>query len=104
MDPPSNAEAFVHRCGRTARIGNTGSSILLLCPNEETYVDFLGINQKVTLSRHENNPPPSTTDYLSQVRSLLKTDRSHMDRANRAFVSYIQSYAKHECNVLMRIR
>ena len=24
VDPPSNAEAFVHRCGRTARIGNKG--------------------------------------------------------------------------------
>ena len=22
FDPPSNAESFVHRCGRTARIGN----------------------------------------------------------------------------------
>ena len=104
MDPPSNAEAFVHRCGRTARIGNSGSSILLLCPNEETYVDFLGINQKVTLDRQEYSPPTSTADYLGQVRSLLKTDRSHMDRANRAFVSYIQSYAKHECNILLRIK
>merc|ERR1719429_963456 len=27
-----------------------------------------------------------------------------MDRANRAFVSYIQSYAKHECNVLLRVK
>ena len=105
MDPPSNAEAFVHRCGRTARIGNSGSSILLLCPSEETYVNFLAINQKVTLNRHEYNPaPPPTTDYLSQVRTLLKADRSHMDRANRAFVSYIQSYAKHECNILLRIK
>ena len=104
MDPPSNAEAFVHRCGRTARIGNSGSSILLLCPNEETYVDFLGINQKVILNRHDYITPASSKDYLSQVRTLLKTDRSHMDRANRAFVSYIQSYAKHECNILLRIK
>ena len=104
MDPPSNAEAFVHRCGRTARIGNSGSSILLLCPSEETYVNFLAINQKVTLNRHEYNQPLSPTDYLSHVRTLLKADRSHMDRANRAFVSYIQSYAKHECNILLRIK
>ena len=104
MDPPSNAEAFVHRCGRTARIGNSGSSILLLLPSEETYVNFLAINQKVTLNRHEYNQPLSPADYLSQVRTLLKADRSHMDRANRAFVSYIQSYAKHECNILLRIK
>jgi ATP-dependent RNA helicase DDX55/SPB4 len=47
FDPPSSAAAFVHRCGRTARIGRKGSAILLLLPNEENYVEFLKINQKV---------------------------------------------------------
>merc|ERR1712029_673421 len=41
---------------------------------------------------------------LDKVGTLLKSDRSHLDRANRAFVSYIQSYAKHECNVLLRVK
>merc|ERR1719168_597427 len=27
-----------------------------------------------------------------------------MDKAIRAFVSYVQSYAKHECNILLRIK
>ena len=104
MDPPSNAEAFVHRCGRTARIGNKGASILLLCPNEETYVDFLAINQKVTLSKLEPKELGPDADHLTQVRTLLKSDRGHMDRAIRAFVSYVQSYAKHECSILLRIK
>ena len=46
-DPPSNAEAFVHRCGRTARSGNTGNALLLLLPMEDTYLDFIALNQKV---------------------------------------------------------
>lgn len=49
FDPPSNAAAFVHRCGRTARIGNRGSAVVILLPNEETYVQFIYINQKVQL-------------------------------------------------------
>jgi len=102
VDPPSNAEAFVHRCGRTARIGNKGAAILLVGPSEETYVDFLAINQKVTLT---NIPAPEdTVDLLSETRKFLKSDRSFMDKANRAFVSFIQSYAKHECNVILRIK
>lgn len=48
FDPPSSASAFVHRCGRTARIGREGSALLMLLPNEEDYVNFLRINQKVT--------------------------------------------------------
>ena len=42
--PHSN---FVHRCGRTARIGNKGSAMVFLQPHEDAYVEFLKINQKV---------------------------------------------------------
>lgn len=40
--------AFVHRCGRTARIGHGGSALVFLLPMEESYVSFLEINQKVS--------------------------------------------------------
>jgi ATP-dependent RNA helicase DDX55/SPB4 len=46
-DPPSSASVFVHRCGRTARIGNEGSALVFLLPTEDTYVEFIKINQKV---------------------------------------------------------
>ena len=38
---------FVHRCGRTARIGNTGNALVFLLPSEDTYINFIAINQKV---------------------------------------------------------
>lgn len=47
FDAPSSASDFVHRCGRTARIGNRGTALALLLPNEEPYVHFIDINQKV---------------------------------------------------------
>ena len=46
LSPPS-LSAFVHRCGRTARIGNQGNALVFLLPMEESYVNFLSINQKV---------------------------------------------------------
>ena len=46
ISPPS-LSAFVHRCGRTARIGNQGNALVFLLPMEESYVNFLSINQKV---------------------------------------------------------
>lgn len=48
-DPPSSAASFVHRCGRTARIGNQGSALVMLLPTEDAYVDFIYRNQKVIL-------------------------------------------------------
>ena len=47
-DPPSSAASFVHRCGRTARIGNQGSAVVILLPSEDVYVDFIYRNQKVS--------------------------------------------------------
>ena len=32
---PFNAEIYVHRCGRTARIGKTGETLALLAPSDE---------------------------------------------------------------------
>jgi len=102
FDPPSNAEAFVHRCGRTARIGNQGCALLMLMPNEDVYTNFLKINQKVELEAMEL--PQPTQLYIDKIRKLSKKDRAIFDKGNRAFVSYIQSYSKHECNVLLKIK
>lgn len=33
---------FVHRCGRTARMGHSGLALLLIRPNEEPYINLLG--------------------------------------------------------------
>lgn len=46
--PPCLPSAFVHRCGRTARIGHGGSALVFLLPMEEAYINFLAINQKVS--------------------------------------------------------
>ena len=48
-DLPSNASAFVHRCGRTARLERVGNAIVFLLPNEDAYVNFIKINQNVPL-------------------------------------------------------
>ncbi|KAH9599440.1 Helicase [Trypanosoma melophagium] len=40
-DPPTDSACYVHRIGRTARIGNVGDSVLFLMPHEEGYVSYL---------------------------------------------------------------
>jgi hypothetical protein len=44
--------AFVHRVGRTARMGRSGSALALLLPNESSYVEFLRL-RKVPLVQTE---------------------------------------------------
>ncbi|KAM6975481.1 ATP-dependent RNA helicase DDX55 [Tautogolabrus adspersus] len=101
-DPPSCASAFVHRCGRTARIGNQGNALVFLLPMEESYVTFLSINQKCPL---EPMPPIcDVVDVLPKVQAMSLADRAMFDRSMRAFVSCVQAYAKHECNLIFRLK
>ncbi|XP_029301188.1 ATP-dependent RNA helicase DDX55 [Cottoperca gobio] len=101
-DPPSCASAFVHRCGRTARIGNQGNALVFLLPMEEAYVNFLSINQKCPLQKLVLSK--DVVDVLPKVKAMALADRAMFDRGMRAFVSYVQAYAKHECSLIFRIK
>ncbi|XP_062038552.1 ATP-dependent RNA helicase DDX55 [Lepus europaeus] len=101
-DPPSSASAFVHRCGRTARIGHGGSALVFLLPMEEAYVNFLAINQKCPLQEMKLQRNPA--DLLPKLRSMALADRAVFEKGMKAFVSYIQAYAKHECSLIFRVK
>jgi ATP-dependent RNA helicase DDX31/DBP7 len=40
-DPPTEPQEYVHRAGRTARLGRRGDALLFLTPDEVGYVEFL---------------------------------------------------------------
>ncbi|KAK7121070.1 hypothetical protein R3I94_020893 [Phoxinus phoxinus] len=101
-DPPSSASSFVHRCGRTARIGNQGSALVFLLPMEESYVHFLSINQKCPLQLFP--PVKDVVDVLPKVKVLALRDRAMFEKGMKAFVSCVQAYAKHECSLIFRIK
>ncbi|XP_072908111.1 ATP-dependent RNA helicase DDX55 [Hemitrygon akajei] len=101
-DPPSSASAFVHRCGRTARIGHHGNALVFLLPMEMTYVNFLSINQKCPME--EMKLMKDSVDVLPNLKKLALTDRAFFEKGMKAFVSFIQSYAKHECSLIFRMK
>lgn len=104
-DPPCMASSFVHRCGRTARIGSEGNALLFLLETESAYVDFIKRNQKVELHQMETKLNEDTIDECLQcMRQMQQKDRLMFDKANRAFVSYVQAYSKHECNLILQLK
>ncbi|CAI9724322.1 ATP-dependent RNA helicase DDX55-like [Octopus vulgaris] len=101
-DPPSSASAFVHRSGRTARIGNTGNSLVLLTPSEDAFIEFIARNQKVPMRQFSKSD--NVLPAIDKLKRLSEKDRSLYDKSVRAYVSFIQSYAKHECSMIFRTK
>jgi len=68
-DAPQDPSFFIHRVGRTARMGRKGNSLVMLAPNEDTYVEFLTI-RKVPLAKIE--PAQGVSDVLDEVRAVIR--------------------------------
>lgn len=52
----------------------------------------------------EMQPQRNVLDLLPKLKSMALADRAVFEKGMKAFVSYIQAYAKHECNLIFRIK
>eukprot|EP00164_Ancoracysta_twista_P012085 GFYU01018859.1.p1 GENE.GFYU01018859.1~~GFYU01018859.1.p1 ORF type:complete len:704 (+),score=203.94 GFYU01018859.1:145-2256(+) len=100
-DPPQDPSYFVHRIGRTARMGKSGSSIVYINPNEADYIEFLAV-RKVPIE--EMQPTAEATDVIPLVRAVAQKDRDIMEKGVTAFVSYTRAYKEHQCQYIFRFK
>jgi len=99
-DAPADDQDFIHRIGRTARMGRSGNALTFLMPNEEAFLPFLQNNKNITMEKYEAKSLIETSaDELNEmVRQLALGDRKYMEQGVRAFVSYIRAYRTHKCS------
>ncbi|KAI6248557.1 ATP-dependent rRNA helicase [Erysiphe necator] len=107
VDPPSDPKVFLHRCGRAGRAGRRGISIIFLMPGrEEDYILFLSIRQ--TPINVLQKPEIKITDLeaskiVQKIRSLVLSDRALYDKGQKAFVSWVKAYSKHQASSIFRL-
>lgn len=46
----------------------------------------------------------NAAEVTKVARQLQKSDRATLMKAQCAFVSYVQAYRKHECNIILRLK
>lgn len=107
IDPPSDPKVFLHRCGRAGRAGRKGLSVVFLQPGrEEDYLAFLEVRKTPVTPLGKPNiiitGQEASTATEAMRRSAL-TDRAIHDKAQRAFVSWVKSYSKHQASSIFRV-
>lgn len=107
IDPPSDPKVFLHRCGRAGRAGRKGLSVVFLLPGrEEDYVSFLNVRQTPIepLTKPDVSITSADARHVEQsFRRVVLKDRALHDRAQKAFVSWVRSYSKHQASSIFRI-
>lgn len=128
FDPPQDPDVYIHRAGRTARLGREGSSLILLSPSEDTYVEFLTVRQcpvsnivdfgasffgngeaimmLKSLSSPEDtgmSPAALRSKVAATVRDSIVKDRAVLDASEGAFLSYIRGYKEHKCRYILKL-
>ena len=102
LDAPNDARSFIHRSGRTARMGQEGKSLLFLLPTEIPYIDFLRLNQAAMVTEYTETI--ETVQFSLKIKKLAKSCREIYEKGLKAFVSMIQAYSKHECTLIFKLK
>lgn len=104
FDAPQHPDYFVHRVGRTARMGSSGQAVLLLMPNELTYVDFLKIREVPIAPYPKQDELPHVPDIVPTVKGYLRNEREIFQKSQIAFVSWVRAYKEHHCSYIFNLK
>eukprot|EP00834_Sanchytrium_tribonematis_P000729 NODE_14_length_51535_cov_1.125049.p7 type:complete len:514 gc:universal NODE_14_length_51535_cov_1.125049:29534-27993(-) len=92
-DVPSDPRDYIHRVGRTARAGKSGSALMLLIPSEVGFLKYLK-ESKVSLNEYEF-PPNKLANIQDQLEQLISKNYYLNKSAKEGFRSFVQAYASH---------
>ena len=110
--PTTNAD-YVHRVGRTARIGAKGSALLFVLPSEAEFVRNLESNNLLLaeltvehvleklyrnsgwMTRRPNTLEEAATSLQMLMETAVANDNGMHETACQAYVSFVRSYASY---------
>ena len=115
LDPPKNEDSYIHKAGRTARVGNTGVSILFLLEEELSFINymkqkFIYIDEFPYPYQDEKNQNEEIVDNLNKlsilqcVKEINISDKWIYDKAVNTFISYLRFYKENELKYIFDIR
>ena len=109
FDPPKTDDSYIHKAGRTARVGNKGTSLLFLNENELTFLNYM--KQKgIIIQKWEDQNIKNEEDVdliipfnekngisvLKCIKDINISDKWIYDKAVNTFISFLRFYQEIE--------
>lgn len=104
LDPPTDPDVFLHRCGRTGRANKVGKAIVMLNDNttEINYIDFMDVKgiqmTEMTAPEYENSDK-----FYKDLREFILEDRARHELAIKSYVGFMKYYSKHLASSIFRL-
>lgn len=106
LDPPTDPEVFLHRCGRTGRANKVGRALVMLNKEsrEEDYVDFMEVKG---LDMSEMKAPQDEKlheNFQKKSKQFMLDDRARHELAVKSYVGFMRYYQKHVATSIFRMQ
>ena len=109
-DPPKNEDSYIHKIGRTARVGHAGQSLIFLTEEELPFVSYM--KSKCVLIKEyeagevcggENVDVIDGKSVLENVKQINISDKWIYDKAVNSVISFLRFYKEIELKYIFDI-
>lgn len=106
IDPPTDPDVFLHRCGRTGRANKVGRAITFLNDNPESheieFIDFMSV-KNITITELDPIYNDKHNEFQKNVDKFVLTDRGVHELGIKSYVGFVKYYTKHLASSIFRI-
>lgn len=106
IDPPTDPDMFLHRCGRTGRANKVGRAVVMLNKNsrEEDYVDLMEVKGVQMSEMAAPDVSKFHKDFLAKTLKYMLADRARHELAVKSYVAFVRYYQKHMASSIFRLQ
>ncbi|KAI8372879.1 P-loop containing nucleoside triphosphate hydrolase protein [Radiomyces spectabilis] len=107
-DPPTDMKDYVHRVGRTARLGKAGEAMLFLLPSEMEYLDIIkaqdlypdpvtveSILEGLVEKHSKQDFQTAAQELQNNMEQYVLSQEENVVMARKAYWSSVRAYATH---------
>lgn len=108
FDIPQDPDSYIHRVGRTGRLGRDGRALMFVSDWEDSYIEFLRVRkcevrERIAETAEVEMREVARTSVQKMVLEATLADRAVLEASEKAFLSFVRAYKEHKCSYLLKL-